>query len=207
MAGDYLTVRAVRDDRTCVLTVSGELDSVSVDRLLGGAAPAVMADYDQFVLDLAGLTFTDCYGARTLAALARAVPIGCPVIVRSVHPAVRRVLDLTGVTLERTPREKPVTAQDRTAGLIRNMRAARSHAEATMTEVRRVAWLIAGTRDSVAVTMEGMARRNPKDAERLLAFSQLAHAQAEQFRMLARHGTDHAPGRGLPIPVSASPGH
>lgn len=188
MAGDYLTVRALRVGRECVLAVSGELDWAAADRLLRSAARAVSADYDQFVLDLAGLTFTDCRGVRALSALVRAVPDGRPVIVRSVHPAVRRVLDLTGLTLEPAPREQPVTAGGRTAQLVRDIRIARSDAETTMTEVRTVAWLIAGTRDSVAVTMAMIARRKPEMAERLLALSQLARAQAEQFRTLARQG-------------------
>ncbi len=124
MAGDYLRVRTGRVGPACVLAVSGELDVVSANRLLDAAAPAVAAtDYEQTVLDLAELTFTDCYGARALAALVRAVPGECPLIVRSVQPAVRRVLDLTGITLDRVPGNL-VTAEDRAAGLIRDVQAA-----------------------------------------------------------------------------------
>lgn len=191
MADDYLTVRALRDGRECVLAVSGELDCATSDLLLSSAAPAVLADYDQIVLDMTGLIFTDCYGARALSALVRAVPDGRPVIVRSVHPAVRRVLDLTGIPLEPMPRETLATAAgSRTSRLIRDTQIARSHAETTITAVRKAAWLIAGTRDSVATTMAVIAQRKPEDAERLLELSQLARAQAEQFRKLARHGTD-----------------
>jgi anti-anti-sigma factor len=185
MAGDYLKVRALRDGRVCVLTVTGELDLVSADRLLAVAGPAVAADYDRVVLDLAGLTFADCCGARVLAALARAVPGERPVTVRSVQPAVRRVLDLIEVSLERIPGEKPVTAEDRTAKLIRDMRFARSRAAVTMAEARTAAWLIAETRDSVAATMTVIAQRKPEEAERLLALSESARTQAERFRMLA----------------------
>lgn len=106
MAGDYLTVRTRRDGPACVLAVSGELDLVSAAQLLDAAAPAVAADYKQFVLDLAGLTFADCCGARTLAALVQAVPGKCPVTVRSVPPAVCRVLDYTGILLDRMPRQQ-----------------------------------------------------------------------------------------------------
>lgn len=202
MAGDYLTVRELRAGRRCVLAVGGELDSASADRLPGRAAPAVTPGYTQFVLDLAGLTFTDCHGARTLAALVRTVPDECAVIVRSVHPAVRRVLDLLGVSLERMPRNKSVPAGGRTARLVRDTQIARSQAQATITEVRKAAWLVAGTRDSVAVTMAVMAQQKPWHAERLLALSQQARAQAERFRMLARHGTDHPPGPGLSRPLA-----
>ncbi len=188
MAGDYLTVRARRDGRVRVLVVTGELDIVSVNRLLDAAAPVVAAYYDEFVLDLAGLTFTDCYGARVLAALARAVPARCPVIVRSVQPAVRHVLDLTAVTLERMPREEPVTAEARAARLIGEIQITRLRAEATMANVRNAAWLTAQVRDGVAATMEVIAQRKLEEVERLLAASRLARMQAEQSRMLAaRH--------------------
>lgn len=53
------------------------------------------------MLDLSGLAFLDCRGARALAEAARAVPVDSPVIVRSVCPRVRRVLDLLGLDLER----------------------------------------------------------------------------------------------------------
>lgn len=83
---------------------------VSAARLLDAAAPAVAGDYQQFVLDLAELTFTDCCGARALEVLVRAVPDECALVVRSVQPAVRRLLDFTGIVLERMPRQEPVTA-------------------------------------------------------------------------------------------------
>lgn len=185
MDGDYLTVRTGRDGPACVLAVSGELDVVSAARLLDAAAPAVVADYRQFVLDLAGLTFTDCCGARALAALVRAVPGECPVVVRSVQPAVRRVLDYTGIVLERVSSQEPVTAEGRTARLVQDMQIALSQAKATRAEVREAARLIAETRDSVAVSMTMMAQRKPEEAERLLALSQRARRQAERFRTLA----------------------
>lgn len=97
----------------------------------GCRGPAVAADYKQFVLDLAGLTFADCCGARTLAALVQAVPGKCPVIVRSVPPAVRRVLDYTGILLDRMPRQKPVIAEGRPVPLAQDMQIALSPAEAT----------------------------------------------------------------------------
>lgn len=191
MAGDYLHVRVGREGPACVLAVSGELDAVSASRLLDAAAPAVAADYGRFVLDLAGLTFTDCYGARALAALVCAVPDQCPVIVRAVQPMVRRVLNYTGIVLERlprqdlVPRQHRVAAEERTARLVRDVRAAVLHAEATGAEVRRAARLAATTRDGVAATMARMAERKPQEAERLLALSRRAHSQAEQFRRLA----------------------
>lgn len=139
MAGDYLTVRTRRDGSACVLTVSGELDVVSAAWLLDAAAPAVAGDYQQFVLDLAELTFTDCCGARALAVLVRAVPDECALVVRSVQPTVRRLLDFTGIVLERMPRQEPVTAEDRTVPHAQDMQVVFSHAEATWAEIREAA--------------------------------------------------------------------
>jgi anti-sigma B factor antagonist len=185
MVGDYLKVQTGHDGPAAVLAVSGELDVVSTNRLLDAAAPAVAADYERFVLDLAGLTFTDCYGARALAALAATVPDECPVIVCSVQPAVRRVLDLTGITLERMPGKDRVPAEERAAGLIRDVHAARSDAQATRAETRRAARRFAETEDCVAVTMAIMAQRKPQEAERLLSLSGQARTRAERFRRLA----------------------
>ena len=67
------------------------------------ALGAVDGQAEQFVLDLSELRYIDCCGARTLAAVTRAVPDECPVIVRSVRPAVGRLLELMGLDLGRPP--------------------------------------------------------------------------------------------------------
>jgi anti-anti-sigma factor len=84
----------VRHGPVCVLAVTGELDLFTVADLAESAAAALAAPAERFVLDLSGLRFIDCSGARALGAVTQAVPAGCPVIVRSVSPAVRRVMDL-----------------------------------------------------------------------------------------------------------------
>ena len=63
------------------------------------AAQIVDERTERFVLDLAGLTFLDCSGARALAALTNLLPSGCPVIIRSLSPAARRILDLLNLDL------------------------------------------------------------------------------------------------------------
>ena len=68
--------------------------------LAESAAAALKTPAERFVLDLSRLSFIDCCGVRVLAAITRTIPAGCPVIVRSVSPAVRRVLDLMGLNLE-----------------------------------------------------------------------------------------------------------
>ena len=92
-----LTIKVARDRRICVLTLSGELDFLAVPGFLRHAAQVIDERTERFVLDLAGLAFLDCAGARALAVATTLLPSGCPVIIRSLSPAARRVLDLLDI--------------------------------------------------------------------------------------------------------------
>jgi anti-anti-sigma factor len=94
-----LTIKTAHTGRICVLTVTGELDFLAVTEFLTQAAQVVDDRTERFVLDLAGLTFLDCAGARALAIGADFAPGGCPVIIRSLSPAARRILDLLNLDL------------------------------------------------------------------------------------------------------------
>ena len=102
-----------RDGAVCVLKVSGELDFLTAAEFAQHARLVAEAGPERLVLDLSDLAFADCCGARALAAAVRAVP-GCPVIVRSVRPMVRRLLDLLGLNLEH--RDIPEPGADRVYG-------------------------------------------------------------------------------------------
>jgi anti-anti-sigma factor len=95
-----LAIKAVRAGPVSTLTLRGDLDLGAVSELLIRAAAAVDSRTERLVLDLAGLTFLDCAGARALAMAAGFAPAGCPVILRSLHPGAARVLDLLGLDLE-----------------------------------------------------------------------------------------------------------
>ena len=94
-----LTIKAARDGPICVLTLSGDLDLLAVTDFLAHAARVVDGRAERLVLDLAGLTFLDCAGARALAVVTHFVPSGCPVIIRSLSPPARRILDLLNLHL------------------------------------------------------------------------------------------------------------
>ena len=98
-----LTIKVVRDGRICVFALSGDLDLLAVPGFLIHAAQIIDEPYERFVLDLAELTFLDCAGTRALAAVTSPLPGGCPVIIRSLSPAVRRILDLLNVDLRPEP--------------------------------------------------------------------------------------------------------
>jgi len=45
------------------------------------------------------VTFLDCTGIRALSIAARLAPGGCPVIIRSLSPVARRIVELLGLDL------------------------------------------------------------------------------------------------------------
>src|SRR6266487_6807300 len=94
MGTHALTVRAVRDGPVCALILSGDLDLSGTAGFLVQAALAVDNRIERLVLDLAGVTFLDCAGVRALAMAASFAPSGCPVIIRSLSPMARRILEL-----------------------------------------------------------------------------------------------------------------
>jgi anti-anti-sigma factor len=110
-----LTVKAVRDGPVCALILTGDLDLSETAGFLGQAALAVDNRIERLVLDLAGVTFLDCAGVRALAMAASFAPSGCPVIIRSLSPAARRIfklLDLDAASIQpavpgREPQDGP----------------------------------------------------------------------------------------------------
>ena len=78
-----------------VLTISGELDLASAAELEDVACTRADGRAD-VILDLAGVSFVDSTGVRSLVRIAnRAVP--CHVILRGARPNVRRLFELTGI--------------------------------------------------------------------------------------------------------------
>lgn len=100
----HLTITTVRDGPVRTLILSGELDLFEAGGFLEQAALAVDNRTERLVLDLAGVTFLDCTGGRALAMAASFAPSGCPVIIRSLSPVTRRILELLDLDLE-DPRE------------------------------------------------------------------------------------------------------
>ena len=96
-----LNVTITREGQVCVLAVSGELDIATTPALTQQAAAALRQPAERLIIDLSGLQFIDCGGARALAAVIRGAPPGCPVLVRGAGRRVRRILDLLAVPLER----------------------------------------------------------------------------------------------------------
>ncbi|MEU4426159.1 STAS domain-containing protein [Actinoplanes sp. NPDC024001] len=93
------TVVATSDAGRLVIAVSGSIDvqaSATVADQLGRMIGA--GDHERVVLDLSGVEFCDCAGARALLAvheLAEAAGIACTV--EGPRPHIRWLLELTGV--------------------------------------------------------------------------------------------------------------
>jgi anti-sigma B factor antagonist len=207
MSSDYLKVRLERYEQVCVLAASGEMDigsSATFTEFVEGVAAAMKPRPSRVILDLSGLRFIDCSGARALGAVARSAPGRPPVIVRSVRPPVRRVLDLMGLDLDLlgpsldlmgldlNPRaEVAAVAGSQTGILVRQLQLARSHAEKAIADSRQAAQSLAATEDRIAATLTQLAVRRPKESGRLTALSQTAREQAIRMRDQARHALPH----------------
>jgi anti-anti-sigma factor len=95
-----LTIEAVREGPVCTLTLRGDLDLCEVSGFLAQAAFVIDDQTERLVVDLAGVTFLDCAGVRALRTAASFAPGGCPVIIRSLSPMARRILELLDPGLE-----------------------------------------------------------------------------------------------------------
>ena len=83
---------------SAVVHPSGELDLASAPTLWLALTLLLRGEHRSVVMDLSGLTFSDCAGLRPIRrALREGARIGTAVELRDAVPAVRRVLDLTGL--------------------------------------------------------------------------------------------------------------
>lgn len=127
-----LTVTAMREGRVCILAAGGEVDIATAPTLTQQAAAALRQPTERLIIDLSRLEFIDGCGVRALAAATRAVPPGCPVLVRGAGRRIRKVLDLLAVTLKRPG----AVAPDRAGWLILDLQVVRSWAQETRAESR-----------------------------------------------------------------------
>lgn len=91
-------VESRQEGTAVVLTVRGELDLVSAPALRGKLHDATAGSPGEVVVDLERLDFLDSTGISVLVdALKRAEDAGGRMRLRSPTPAVRRVLEVTGL--------------------------------------------------------------------------------------------------------------
>ena len=97
MDAHALTIKTVRDGPACTLILRGDLDLLETGRFLEQAALAADDLTGRLGFDLAGVLFLDCAGVRVLRIAARCAPGGCPVIIGSLSPMPRRIVELLGL--------------------------------------------------------------------------------------------------------------
>ncbi len=79
------------------IVVRGELDLVTMPFLAEQLALVSRDKPGRLVFDLAGTAFMDCGSARLIAGAGQWLPEGRRPVIRRPGPAVRRILDLTGL--------------------------------------------------------------------------------------------------------------
>ena len=95
----FLTITEHYGQRS-LLRLAGELDVCGTDRLRQALADALHRAPKTLVADLSALRFTDCAGLAVLAwAHESLAGHGCELIITGCQPIVRRLLNLTGLTM------------------------------------------------------------------------------------------------------------
>lgn len=82
--------------REAAIALRGELDHTNASALRPHLARVVDRAPTRLDIELSGLSFIDCAGARALTWPRRVLPEGCPVVLCGPGPSARRVLELTG---------------------------------------------------------------------------------------------------------------
>jgi anti-anti-sigma factor len=97
-----LSAEIIRIGGTVAVVLYGELDASTAPVLRTLLAQLRDSEPARLTFELAGLSFTDCAGARAIAGLgnrppAAGSPAAGPRIIRHARPAVRRVFELLGL--------------------------------------------------------------------------------------------------------------
>jgi anti-anti-sigma factor len=206
MDAEQVWVQSEPYEFVCALTVGGELDLTNAAQFSQQAIKALHGTHGAVLVDLSGLCFADCCGARTLAQVLSTVPPWRAVKVRGYSAPVERVLNLLGIELSRAV---PVAAQ--ILGSRRPLPSGRASAQQGQTlaaqartvqaQSREVAIYASGVMARLATTYAGLAvssryraERRQEDRGRLLVLSQKATELSTRY-------LDHAVGSaGSPVP-------
>ena len=95
---DHFDLVVDSSDGTALVRPSGELDLATAPTLWRALSLLLRGEHRSVVMDLSRLTFSDCAGLRPIRrALREGARVGTEVQLRDAVPAVRRVLDLTGL--------------------------------------------------------------------------------------------------------------
>ena len=186
-------IQVDRRGRICMIAVHGPLDQTTAP----GLAETINAERAEhparLVIDMSGVVKMDPGAARILAAAVRPARGQCPVIVRSLRPAICTSpelagLDLGGHTLGDVdcaglpPGRRKTLADSPTGQLIREWQYLYTAAEQAISEGQRTRLALAGTEDRLAATLAHLSTRRLAASPRLTRLGQAAHDNAERLR-------------------------
>jgi anti-anti-sigma factor len=107
--GEILEGLVTREDGDIRYSLSGEVDASNADQVLNRLVELIGSRPGCVELDLAGVTFIDSAGVRTLAFAREVAADRGGLVVTSVSPRVERMIRLMGLEEELLPRRRPST--------------------------------------------------------------------------------------------------
>jgi anti-anti-sigma factor len=97
VAADRVAIEVDVGPGTTTVFISGELDLVTMPFVSEHLTLILKTKPERLVLDLTRTDFLDCGSARMIVATGRSLPAGRRPVIRRPSPAVRRILELTGL--------------------------------------------------------------------------------------------------------------
>jgi anti-anti-sigma factor len=85
------------DAGVAIAIVRGEIDIDTVSALSEHLGQLARKNPQRLVIDLAGVTFIDSSGLGGFVRIRKALPPGCPVVIRSPQRRVRQLFKITGL--------------------------------------------------------------------------------------------------------------
>lgn len=190
----YLWLWLDRSHQPAVLKVRGELDAVTADRFAVEAVRLLKQARGPVAVDLSILNFTDCAGARMLAAVLRAIPSSQLAGVSGIQPPVKRVFDVIGLDFSsRIPAHPPARALAlplRGQDLIARAQAAHGQSRETMLETSAVMARLAATYSEMAAARERRGAHEHEKAQSIQALSDTARNLSISYRQRAMASAD-----------------
>ena len=92
-----LTISERWDAGVAVATVRGEIDIDTVGVLSEHLGRLAAKNPQRLVIDLAGVSFIDSSGLGGFVRIRKALPPGCPVVIRSPQRRIRQLFKITGL--------------------------------------------------------------------------------------------------------------
>jgi anti-anti-sigma factor len=92
-----LTIDARWDASVAIATVRGEIDITTVGALSERLGHLAAEKPQRLVIDLAGVSFIDSSGLGGFVRIRKALPPGCPVVIRSPQRRIRQLFKIIGL--------------------------------------------------------------------------------------------------------------